>query len=128
MTVNKIVIVFENCEEITVPVADVVYMYASDITETTTIQNILRKDAIDTFEQRTAGYFVLRMVNKPEYGRILAYADITQVHLYDQNGGHEWFCVSWHPDDEHTNRYQTTQLREDGIVAVRVGEEREGGE
>jgi hypothetical protein len=127
VTVSRIEVVFENCEEISVPVTDISYMYASDITNSMFIHNILREGATDTFEHKTAGYFALHIVNKPEYGRVLAHADITQIHLYDQNGGHEWFCVSWHPDDEYTNRYQTTQLRGDEIV-IRVTKESEASE
>jgi hypothetical protein len=120
VNVSKIEVVFENCEEITVPVTDVIYMYAADITNSMCIHNILRDVSADTFEHKTAGYFELHIINKPEYGRVLAHADITQIHLYDQSGDHEWLCVNWHPDDEYSNRYQTTRLEEDEIF-IRIG-------
>jgi hypothetical protein len=121
MKVKKIEVVFENCEEITVPTSDISFMYASDITSSAFIQNILSHDDVDVHEHKTAGVFSLRIKNKPEYSRILQYSDITQIHLYGHDDSHDWFYVEW-GDGEYRNEYQKTEIQGDEIL-IRIAKE-----
>lgn len=112
--VTKIELVFLNCEELMIPMKDIVFFELDNITERIICQNILRNDTHEIYRYKTAREVILRFKNKPKYHRVFKSNDITQIHLYDELGNHEWFCVLF--SDEFYNDYQKTEIEDDEIV------------
>lgn len=121
--VVKVMLAFENCEDIVIPIEEVSYFYVSGITESFRLQNILKKSEATLLRYKGSDYFSITFAEKDEYKRVLEWNDIAQVHLYDKDDNSEWFFVKW-GDDEYNNPFQKSKVYQ-GRIFVTIGEESE---
>lgn len=120
--VATVELVFENCEEISIPVSDIKILYAYGLTESLGFFGVFHDDQKDVHRYKSARYFHIIFENKPEYKRVFDYKDITQVHLYDADGNEEWFFVAWGAG-EYENELQETNLDKFGKIDITIAEE-----
>lgn len=116
--VAKVELVFENCEEISVPISDIERLYVYGLTESLGFFGVSH----DVHRYKSAQYFRIIFENKPEYKRVFKHKDIAQVHLYDADGNEEWFFVAWGAGD-HENELQATKLDKFGKINITIAEE-----
>lgn len=112
---TKIELVFENLEELSIPVKDISYFEAQNIKETLRMQNISQEEDQYMVKYRTAEKVMLMIKNKQEYDRVFEHHDITQIHLYDELGNHEGFYVEYDECD-WGNKNQSTLSEDDEII------------
>lgn len=108
--ISKVMLAFENCEDITIPATDVKFLYMSEITESVRIHNILRENKSEVSRGRTAGYVRMLITDKEEYQRLKAFNDVAQIHLFDDEGNDEWFFVYWGGDEYDNSAHQMTKI------------------
>lgn len=120
--VAKVELVFENCEEISIPVSDIERLHVIGLTESLNIFNVSSVDQKDVYRCKSAQYFRIIFENRPEYKRVFDHKDIAQVHLYDADGNDEWFFVAWGAGD-HENELQETKVDKFGKIDITIVEE-----
>ncbi len=118
----RVEIALENCEGVTIPMEDVRYISATDITESLRSNNILMNSEELISYYRHAGYFRIIVKDKPEYERLTEWNDIAQVHLYDDEENHDWFFVHWGADDYDNSAHQSLR-RHRGELDITVTKE-----
>jgi hypothetical protein len=125
--VDKIDIVFENCEHIEVPYSDVHYLYIGDISQSILDNNILLKSELDLqLELRKyAKYARIILKNKPEYERIKQYNDITHIALMREDQIVECIGIDWKDgSSEYENLGQVVTVKDNEIhIRINIDEE-----
>lgn len=116
----RVELAFENCDSLTIPTDDIVYIRIAGITDGIDVWG--KEKSIERYHY--ADTVCLEIRNKPEYHRILDYNDIAQIHLYDDSGNHEWYFVDYDEDVTEDNRYQRTNVSESfKLIVVTITKE-----
>ena len=135
---NKIRIIFENCDSITLPSEDIEYFYADNINSDITAQdgyvsvyetsnNILISIRKSAFDKYTAFKEMLTDEDEIEYHKLknrINSSDITQIYLLDdENNELNGLFVKWADGDEFHNKYQTQNIIDEQYLVISIKEE-----
>ena len=113
--INRIDIVFENCEVISVPMSDVRFIWLGDIKERLFIMNICyRKNYVFELD-KSAMQAKLIIKNKPEYYRVKNHQDITHIDFMKNNKSISYIGLKWLGESEYHNDGQEVEIIEDEI-------------
>ena len=127
-------ITFENCEFATFSTIDIGFVRMTDITK-----NMFVASGGEVIKGRNAGSVVLEILptgnrlcetqwdpKKPKFifQRIMEFPDITHIDLTYTNGKVESYSVNWEDADDagEENKFQKTELREDGTLIVVISD------
>jgi len=112
--IDKIDIVFENCEVISVPMSDVRFIWLDGITEGLFINNIYyRKNDFELNKRATQAKLIIK--NKPEYKRVKQYSDITHFDFMQNNKSISYIGVKWLGESDYHNDGQEVEIVKDEI-------------
>ena len=130
-TIEKIELVFENCEVCTLLPDMFKYLVIRGIKENIDI-NCFQYKKGELNKDKTCEYFAITINekglntitwNETLRERIKKFKDIVLVIIYYGHRDEEIY-VPWNEEDEYSNRYQTIEETEEGI-AVRISKEAE---
>lgn len=130
-TIEKIELVFENCEVCTLLPDMFKYLVIRGIKENIDI-NCFQYKKGELNKDKTCEYFAITINEKglntitwngTLRERIKKFKDIVSVIIYYRHRDEEIY-VPWNEEDEYSNRYQTIEETEEGI-AVRISKEAE---
>lgn len=94
-TIDRIDIVFENCELIKVPYSDVRYISMFKITESIWDNNILFEQSFEFKTRKSAKGARIIIKDKPEYSRVWKYNDITHIDFMKEDVSISYIGVEW---------------------------------
>jgi hypothetical protein len=113
--IDRIDIVFENCEVIQVPMSDVRFIWLGDIKERLFINNICyrKNDGFELDKSATQAKLIIK--NKPEYERVNKYSDITHIDFMRNNKSVSYIGIKWLGESEYHNVGQEVEIVKDEI-------------
>lgn len=114
-TINKIDIVFENCEAIHIPITDVSYISLDEITESIWHNNILYKQKFEFKLNKIAKKAWITIIDKPEYERVKQYKDITYIDFMNNDESVCYIGIEWFGEDKYNNPKQEIEVEKDKI-------------
>lgn len=121
--VSKVELVFENSEEISIPLSDIGYLTVGNIKQNIRINPGFGKESCRVEHSSHADSFHIRFKNKPEYKRVFDFTDVAQIHFYDNDGNSDWLFAPWESERyDFVNGLQDTSVRGD-FIEVTISEE-----
>lgn len=93
--IDMIHIVFENCEQIEVPISDVRYIRLDNIRQSIWENNIMLKDDFDLKYSKSAQFCRLIIKDKPEYKRVTKHSDIAWIYFYRHGQSIDSVSLKW---------------------------------
>lgn len=130
MKIDRIDIVFENCEHIEVPYCDVRHLYIGGISEYVLDNNMWasRSRVKNDFELKFgkyAKYALIILEDKSEYERVKRHNDITQIMLMSEDELVEHIDIHWKEgSDDYSNLGQVVDVEGDRIhIRINLDEE-----
>ena len=118
-------IVFENCEVVEVPNADVRYIHMDGITESLWNNNILREESFDFKIKKQATSLRLIIKDKEEYARVKQWNNIVSIAFKGIAETVEEIYIAWSKEitdyfdmDDCTNPGQSVTVKKDEIDIV----------
>ncbi len=122
--IDRIDIVFENCEVIEVPMRDVRFIWLGDIKERLFINNICyrKNDGFELDKSATQAKLIIK--NKPEYERVKKYSDITHIDFMKNNKSISYIGIKWLGESEYRNDRQEVEVINDEIfINININED-----
>jgi len=113
--INGIDIVFENCEVISIPMTDVLYISLGGITENIWTNNLFGKESCELTLKKTAQSACINIRNKSKYDRINQYQDITHIDFIKDNESILYLDIKWNEDFKDHNKGQMVEIEGDKI-------------
>jgi hypothetical protein len=128
-TLQKIELVLENVDVITVLAEDIESVWLGDITESKYYskeeQKFISFQIVNDFRlklkenaNRLHEEFQASDSLIPVFDRLMKCKDVCSVRIVKENGSFEDYHILWHEEDEYENRYESVEKHEDGLEII----------